>query len=196
MGFISTKASKIASGGGGGNGGYMTASKLGDGESYRVAILSEEPLEYFTVWGESDEGQKKPFRFVSEPSPTEIREELGEFKQRMNYEGTELEKPKFGLSFFVFDYADEKVKIFEITQKTLMKELDGISQSEDYEDLHSWDLVFSRKGLKMATEYKILPGPRKKGMQEKIDAAWSEAEGKGFDLQQLLVGGSPFGTAE
>ena len=196
MGFISTKASKIASGGGGGNGGYLTASKLGDGESYRVAILSEEPLEYFTVWGESDEGQKKPFRFVSEPSPTEIGEELGEFKQRMNYEGTELEKPKFGLSFFAFDYADEKVKVFEITQKTLMKELDGISQSEDYEDLHSWDMVFSREGLKMNTTYKILPGPRKKGMQEKIDAAWSEAEGKGYDLQQLLVGGSPFGTSD
>ena len=33
MGFISATASKIASGGGGGNGGYMTASKLGDGES-------------------------------------------------------------------------------------------------------------------------------------------------------------------
>ena len=195
MGFISAKASKLASGGGGGNGGYMTASKLGDGESYRVAILSEEPLEYFTVWGESDEGQKKPFRFTSEPAPTEIEAELGEFKQRMNYEGTELEKPKFGLSFFVFDYADEKVKIFEITQKTLMKELDGISQSEDYEDLHSWDMVFSREGLKMNTTYKILPGPRKKGFQEKIDAAWSAAEGKGYDLQQLLVGGNPFGES-
>ena len=173
----------------------MTASKLGDGDSYRVAILSEEPLEYFTVWGESDEGQKKPFRFLSEPSPTEIKVELGEFKQRMNYEGTELEKPKFGLSFFAFDYADEKVKVFEITQKTLMKELDGISQSEDYADLLSWDMVFSRKGLKMATEYKILPGPRKKGMQEKINAAWSAAEGKGYDLQQLLIGGNPFGES-
>ena len=173
----------------------MSASKLGDGESYRVAILSDEPLEYFTVWGESDEGQKKPFRFVSEPSPSDIEAELGEFKQRMNYEGTELEKPKFGLSFFCFDYADEKVKVFEITQKTLMKELDGISQSEDYEDFAAWDMVFSRKGLKMNTEYKILPGPRKKGFQEKIDAAWSEAEGKGYDLQQLLNGGSPFGES-
>ena len=196
MGFISAKASKLASGGGGGNGGYMTASKLGDGDSYRVAILSEEPLEYFTVWGESSEGQKKPFRFLSEPSPTEIKAELGEFKQRNNYEGTELEKPKFGLSFFAFDYADEKVKVFEITQKTLMKELDGISQSEDYEDLHSWDMVFSREGLKMNTTYKILPGPRKRGSQEKIDAAWDEARGKGYDLQQLLRGGSPFGTAD
>ena len=32
-------------------------------------------------------------------------------------------------------------------------------------------------------------------MQEKIDAAWSAAQGKGYDLQQLLVGGSPFGEA-
>ncbi len=195
MGFISAKASKLASGGGGGTGGYMTASKLGDGESYRVAILSEEPLEYFTVWGESEEGQKKPFRFTAEPSPSEIEKELGDYKQRLNYEQTELERPKFGLSFFVFDYADEKVKIFEITQKTLMKELDGISQSEDYEDLHAWDMVFSREGLKMNTTYKILPGPRKKGMQEKIDAAWKEADGKGYDLQQLLVGGNPFGES-
>ena len=195
MGYISAKASKLASGGGGGTGGYLTASKLGDGESYRVAILSEEPLEYFTVWGESEEGQKKPFRFTAEPSPSEIEEELGEFKQRMNYEQTELERPKFGLSFFVFDYSDEKVKVFEITQKTLMKELDAISQSEDFEDIHAWDMVFSREGLKMNTTYKILPGPRKKGMQEKIDAAWKEAEGKGYDLQQLLVGGNPFGES-
>ena len=196
MGFISSKASKIASGGGGGNGGYMTASKLGDGESYRVAILSEEPLESWTVWAENAEGSKKPFRFVDEPAPTEITAELGDWKQRLNYEGSELEKPKFHINFFVFDYADEKVKVFEIGQKTLMKELDGISQSEDYEDLHAWDMVFSREGLKMATTYKILPGPRKKGMQEKIDAAWEKAQAQGYDLKQLLVGGSPFGTSD
>ncbi len=173
----------------------MSASKLGDGESVRVAILSEEPLETWTVWAENAEQQKKPFRFVDEPSPSDIEAELGDWKQRLNYEQTELERPKFSISFFCFDYADEKVKVFEITQKTLMKELDGISQSEDYEDLHAWDMVFSREGLKMNTTYKILPGPRKKGMQEKIDAAWKEAEGKGYDLQQLLVGGNPFGES-
>ena len=196
MGLISKKASRIAAGGGGGKGGYLTASKLGDGESYRVAILSDESLEYFTVWGENAEGQKKPFRFTDEPAPSEIKEELGDWTQRMNYEGTELEKPKFGMSFFVFDYADEKVKVFEINQKTLIAKLDAISQSEDYEDFAAWDMVFSRKGLKMSTEYNVLPGPRKKGSQDLIDEAWSEAQSKGYDLQQLLVGGSPFGTAD
>ena len=195
MAFISTKAKTIASGGGG-TGAYMTVSKLGDGESYRVTILSEEALEYWTCWGENPEGQKKPFRFAEEPSEADIKAEMGDFEQRMNYEQTGLEKPKFGMSFFAYDHADGKVKVFEITQKTLIKEIDVLSQSEDYSDLHAWDLVFSRSGLKMNTEYRILPSPRKKGSQEKIDAAWSDAQAKGFDINQLLVGGSPFGDAK
>ncbi len=195
MAFISTRAKAIATGGGGGTGGYLTASKLGDGESVRIAILSEEALEYWTVWGESDEGQKKPFRFAEEPSAADIEAELGEFKQRMNYEGTALEKPKFAMAFFCFDYSDSKVKVFEIGQKTLIKELDSISQTEDYADLHAWDMVFSRSGLKMNTEYKILPAPRKKGAQDEIDSAWSAAQASGYDLQQLLAGGNPFGES-
>jgi hypothetical protein len=193
MAFISATASKVASGGGTGTGGYLTAGKLGDGESYRIAIVSESPLEYWTVWGESPEGQKKPFRFAAEPSASDIESELGEFKQRMNYEGTQLEAPKFGLSFFAYDYADAKIKVFEITQKTLIKELDKLSQDEDYADIHAWDLKVNRTGLKMNTEYSILPSPRKAGSDDDIKKAWSEAEEAGYDLQQLLVGGNPFG---
>ena len=194
MAFISATAAKIASGGGGGNGGYMTASKLGDGEHYRIAIVSESPLEYWTVWGESEEGQKKPFRFAAEPSAADIEAELGDFRQRSNYEGTGLEPPKFGLSFFAYDYSDQKVKCFEITQKTLIKKLDEISQDEDYSDLHAWDLKITRSGLKMSTEYGILPSPRKKGSDEEIKAAWDAAQEAGYDLSQLLVGGNPFGS--
>ena len=194
MAFISANAAKQASGGGGGTGGYLTASKLGDGEHYRIAIVSESPLEYWTCWGESEEGQKKPFRFSAEPSPADIEAELGDFKQRMNYEGTALEAPKFGLSFFCYDYADSQIKVFEITQKTLIKELDKLSQDEDYADIHAWDIKVSRVGLKKATEYSILPSPRKKGSDDEIKAAWSAAEESGYDLQQLLVGGNPFGS--
>lgn len=194
MGFLSTKASKAVNTTGSG-GGYLTASKLGDGESMRFAIVSEEPLEYHTVWGENPEGQKKPFRFLSEPSPSDIQADLGDFEQRMNYEGTALEKPKFAISCFVFDYQTESIKVLEIGQKGLMKELDALSQSEDYANLHDWDFTISRTGMKLNTEYRIVPGPRKKGMQEKIDSTWSEAESKGYNLQALIVGESPFGEA-
>ena len=86
-----------------------------------------------------------------------------------------------------------KIKVFEITQKTLIKELDKLSQDEDYADIHAWDLKVNRTGLKMNTEYSILPSPRKKGSDDEIKAAWSAAEESGYDLQQLLVGGNPFG---
>ena len=46
----------------------------------------------------------------------------------------------------------------------------------------------------MATEYSILPSPRKEGMQAKIDAAWSEAQDKGYDLMKLMNGENPFGA--
>ena len=163
MPFISKTASALVTKGGG-TGGYLTASKLSDGGQMRVAIVSPEPLEYFTVWGENGDS-KKPFRFVSEPTSEDIIAELGEYTQRMNYEGTELEKPKFAISMFVFDYEDSKIKVLEIGQKTLIKELDKITQTSDYENIHDWDLVISRTGTKMATEYSILPAPRKKGFE-------------------------------
>ena len=194
MPFLSATASKKVNSSGGG-GGYLTASKLGDGESTRIAILSEEPLEFFCQWGEDPSGNKKPFRFVSEPTPSDIQAEMGEFEPRLNFEGTAVEKPKFAVCCFVFEYQSESVKVLEIGQKGLLKELDALSQSEDYANLHEWDFTISREGMKLNTVYRIVPGPRKKGMQEKIDAAWSEAQKQGYDLNQLLIGGNPFGES-
>ena len=141
------------------------------------------------------EGGKKPFRFPAEPTAEEVAEELGDYVPRMNYEGTEVEKPKFAIAFFVFDHADSKIKVYEIGQKTLIKELDKLSNDEDYSDLHAWDMKITRTGLKMATEYSILPSPRKAGMDEKIQAAWSAAQEAGYDLTELMSGGSPFGNS-
>ena len=193
MGFISSNASKQAAGGGG-QGGYLTVSKLGDGDSYKVAIVSEAPLEFWEVWGESDDGTKKPFRFTGEPSPADITAELGDFKQRLNYEGTQLEPPKFVIAFFVYDYADSKIKVFSVPQKTVIKELDRLSQDEDFADVHSYDLKFSRTGLKMNTEYRVTPVNRKPGSDEEIQKVWSEAQEAGYDLTQLIAGASPFGS--
>ena len=76
-----------------------------------------------------------------------------------------------------------------------MKEIDALSQSEDYSNLQEWDFTISRTGMKLNTEYRIVPGPRKKGFDEKIEAAKADADAKGFDLNQLLIGGNPFGES-
>ena len=195
MGFLSQQASATVNGGGSQSGGYLSASKLTDGGQMRFAIVSEAPLEYWTVWGEFD-GQKKPFRFLDNPSPSDIEIELGDFKQREKLDGSgALEQPKFAISLFVFDYQSETIKVLEMTQKGLIKELDAISQDDDYKDLSEWDFTITRTGLALNTEYALRPAPRKKGFDEKIAEAWSAAKADGYDLTRLIGGGNPFSAA-
>ena len=193
MGFLSQQASATVNASGA-QSGYLSASKLTDGGQMRFAIVSESPLEYWTVWGEMD-GQKKPFRFPDVPSPADVEIELGDFKVREKRDGSGLEQPKFAISLFVFDYASESIKVLELTQKGLIKELDQVSQEEDYANLTEWDFTITRTGLQLNTEYNLRPAPRKKGFDEKIAEAWSDAQEDGYDLTRLIGGGNPFSAA-
>jgi hypothetical protein len=121
--------------------------------------------------------------------------ELGDFRQREKLDGSGLEQPKFAISLFVYDYQSETIKVLELTQKGLIKELDGISQEEDYADLNAWDFTITRKGLSLNTEYTLRPAPRKKGFDEKIAEAWSAAQADGYDITRLIGGGNPFSAA-
>ena len=192
MGFLSQQGSEAIQSGG--QGGYLSASKLADGGQMRFALVTPLPLEYFTIWGEMD-GQKKPFRFPDVPSPADIEIELGDFKVLEKRDGSGLEQPKFAIAVFVFDYETESIKVLELTQRGLIKELDQISQEEDYSDLTEWDFTINRTGVGLKTEYNLRPAPRKKGFDEKIAEAWSAAKEDGYDLTRLIGGGNPFSAA-
>ena len=84
------------------------------------------------------------------------------------------------------------MQVLSLTQKSILRELDAISQEEDYADLMAWDFSLHKKGTGLTTEYKLRPAPRKKGSQELIDVAWEEAKAAGFELERLLTGGNPF----
>jgi hypothetical protein len=95
----------------------------------------------------------------------------------------------------VYVYDAGKVQVLQLTQKSIIKELDQVSQMEDYENLLEWDFILSKKGAGLTTEYTLRPAPRKKGSQEHLDAAWLEAKAEGFDISRLLSGGNPFKAA-
>ena len=80
----------------------------------------------------------------------------------------------------------------QITQKSILRELDALSQESDYENLLEWDMTLSKKGSGLTTEYRLRPAPRKKGSTEVMNAAWEEAKSAGFKLERLLTGGNPF----
>jgi hypothetical protein len=193
MGFLSKQASASISSSASG-GGYLQVSKLPDGGSVRFALLSDQPLEGYETWGQCD-GQSKPFRFDYQPTPEDVAAELGDFEPREGRGGPGTVDIKFFVAMPVYVFDAGKVQVLQLTQKSIIKELDTISQMEDYEDLLAWDFMLSKKGSGLTTEYTLRPAPRKKGSQEHIDAAWLEATAEGFDINRLLTGGNPFKAA-
>ena len=190
MPFLSKQASAAVTSTGSG-GGYLQLSKLPDGGSVRFALLSDEPLEGYECWGQYN-GQSKPFRFPEEPTPEDVSVELGDFEPREGRGGPGTVDVKFFIAVPVYNYESGKVQVLQITQKSILKEIDQISQMEDYADILAWDFTISKKGSGLLTEYTVRPVPRKKGAQEHIDAAWLEAKSEGFDITRLMTGGNPF----
>lgn len=190
MAFLSKTATAAVNNSSSG-GGYLQLSKLPDGGSVRFALLTDEPLEGWECWGASN-GTNKPFRFAQEPTYEEILLELGDFEPREGRGGPGTADVKFFIAVPVYSYDAGKVQVLSITQKSIIKELDQISQMEDYANLLEWDFTVSKKGTGLLTEYTVRPVPRKKGSQEHIDAAWAEAKAEGFQIERLLVGGNPF----
>ena len=179
------------------SGGYINPAKLESGSSVRFALLDDQPLEFFEVWGESAEGKYKPFRFVDRPTTEEVEIEMGnEYTRRMNRDGTGVEPAKFGIAVPVFEHDSQEVKIFQATQKGIIKEFDKISQMEDYSDLLAWDFVLSREGTGLKTEYSLRAVPRKKGTSPLIEATFAEQKEKGFEIKELMTGGNPFAPGE
>ena len=176
----------------------MNPSKLEADKPYRFCFLTDEPLEYWEVWGINNEGSTRPFRFVEEPTEGDIEAEFGpNYERKQNFNKDGLDPVKFGMAAPVYSFDEDTVKVFAITQISIIKEIDAISQMEDYkDDFCGIDLTLTRtKGANGITEYKILPVPRKKNADEAITAAWNEAESKGFDISRLISGGDPFKTA-
>ncbi len=153
-----------------------------------------EPLEFYEAWGAAN-GANKPFRFDFEPTYEDVVAEMGDFEPREGRGGPGTADIKFAIAVPVYSFDAGAVQVLSLTQKSILKELDQISQMEDYAELLAWDFQLSKKGSGLLTEYTLRPVPRKKGAQEHIDAAWLEAKSNGFDISRLLTGGNPFKAA-
>ena len=191
MPFLSEKGASASSAGSGG--GYLNPSKIQSGTSVRFALLDDNPLEFFEVWGEASDGGVKPFRFRDEPTPDDIDAEFGsDYSRRLNRDGSAPEPAKFAIAVPVFNHDAGSVQVLQVSQKSINREFDSISQMEDYSNLLEWDFVLGKEGNGLNTEYSLRAVPRKKGSQEAVDAAWEESKSNGFDVSRLLSGGNPF----
>lgn len=190
MGFLSKTASDTVNSSSGGA--YFSPSKLPDGGSIRFALLSDEPLEFFECWGTGPDEKSKPFRFDHEPTYEDVLAEMGDFTPREGRGGPGTADVKFCIAVPIWSYEAGAVQVLSVSQKSILRELDAISQMEDYPDLTEIDMILGKKGSKLATEYSLRPVPRKKGSETNLILGWEEARDAGFDISRLLTGGNPF----
>ena len=193
MPFLSKKASSAVAGSG--DRPYLNPSKVPSGETVRFALLSDQPIEFYECWGVSTDGndKKKPFRFVQDPTSEEIEAEMGDnFERRVGFDGETVEPAKMAIAAPVYNYTTARVEIIQITQKSILRALDGISQMEDYSNLLEHDFVLGKEGSGKASEYSLRPVPQKKGTEKTTKAAWDDALEAGFDIDRMLDDGNPF----
>lgn len=146
----------------------------------KFRILSS-PVMGYEYWTIPAEGEKKgvpvrnPNKFESIPANAQLDNE-GKFNQ------------KYFWALKVFNYGDNKVKVLQITQKSILDAILAYVQNEDYGDPRNYDITVSKIGEKLETRYTIIASPPKTSSNEVIDADLATP----VNLQALLTGDNPF----
>lgn len=193
MGFLSKQASTSLNSKSSSGGGYL---KITDKTEVRFTILDEHPLEFYELWGTNPDNkdERQPFRWDYQPTPEDVLAELGDWIADEKYEQPGTQNVKFTLACPVYNYATNSVQVYSFSQTTVMREIDAISQMEDFDkDITTVDLVIGfDKSKPPALMYTVRPVPKKKGTEAMVAAAWIEAKEAGFDITRLVTGGNPF----
>lgn len=146
--------------------GYM---KLQKGEN-KFRILSK------PVIGWEDWEDKKPIRFRMDNKPTKPIDPQ--------------KKVKHFWAFVVWDYADSKIKILEITQSSIQSKIQSLSKDEDWGSPFAYDIKVNRTGDGLETEYDTNPVPHK-GVPSEAKEAFQKTP---VNLEALFENEDPFDT--
>lgn len=143
--------------------GYM---KFQEGENrFRIlgSFLDKTAIRGVEYWVTDSEGNRKPKRLV-EGTPVPV-EELEE-----NPQTGEIEVPKYFWAFPVFNYADKKIQILEISQKTIINAVRNLAGNAKWGNPIEYDIVVVRSKENGKTTYSVTPDPKEKVAEEIINA--------------------------
>ena len=150
-------------------GNYM---KFQDGEN-QFRFLSQ-AIVGWEGWIE-DDGNRKPIRHkMDEPfDPSEI----------------DPETIKHFWAVVVWNYSLKRVQILEITQRGIQKSLRALEKSKAWGSLLNYDILVTKSGQKLETEYQVNPCPPKL-LDKEISKEYKATD---IDLEKLFTGEDPFG---
>jgi hypothetical protein len=171
---------KAPSEGGGGSGNYMRFQQ-GENKFRIIGSSDDKPTPGFICgklgWAVED-GKKRPIRWAEGEDPPQAFED----------------KPRSFYAFVVYNYAESKVQILELTQVKLQSELLQLAQDEDWGDCRKYDISVVRNGEGLDTTYAMNPKPIKK-LDDDLRAI-AKAELQRINLPALFKGEDPFAEFE
>ncbi len=98
------------------------------------------------------------------------------------------DRPKHFWAFCVWNYADERVQVLELTQKGIMGYMKSLADNKKWGNPTGYDITVNRQGSGFDTEYTCVAEPHSV-LEDHIAEAWSKAN---IDLTELYTGGDPF----
>lgn len=152
--------------------------KFEEGEN-KFRILSKAIVGY-EYWNT----EKKPVRLKE--MPTEMPVDI-----RRDDKGV-AEKIKHFWAFKVWNYQEKLVQICEISQSSIQGEIEGLAQSQEWGDPKGYDIVVTRKGKGIDTEYTVRSNPHTP-ISDEVKQADSA---KNVNLEALFDGNDPFEAPE
>ena len=173
-------------------GAYLNPSSIEKDSTVRITLLGDKSLAGYECWVTKD-GKRFSMKFQTEPT----REDL---QARAEEEGVELsgdEKPKGFYAFFIYNYEEECVQVFQFSQAGLIDPIiANLSDEEIGLEPTMYDFKLSTNGLSgLDKRYNVscVPGKRRQEkVNKQIEADFGEVMNQGGDLSNLLVGADPF----
>lgn len=173
---------------------YLNPGSLSDGDTVRFSPVGDASLDFYEIWGRSSEGKPKSLRFSEEPTPKELSDRAADEGVALIDQKGQPTRLKQALAFWIWDYATEKVRLFQASQVSILDTLAALFSDEDVaNDPGAWDFELNRTGTGMDTRYTVVlkPGKRKGAVAAQVKAAWEECSEEGYNLSALLSGGDP-----
>jgi hypothetical protein len=98
------------------------------------------------------------------------------------------DKPKEFFAFKVYNYAEERVQVLEITQVKLKNDLTSYCDDSEWGDPRKYDISIMRSGEGLETSYAMVPKPHKKMTEEQRKLVLNTS----VNLKALYTGDDPF----
>lgn len=153
---------------GGGSANYLSLEK----GTRSVRIISK-PITGWVEWIE-----KKPVRTTLEEGEPEASDDEN--------------PPKKFIALVVIDREDDGIKIWEITQQSIIKAIRALSMNSKWGPPFTYDISIEKTGDGLKTKYTVTPEPKEPVSKELIEAA----NEKPCDLEKLFEGEDPWKVTE